>query len=80
VLLGGRDVGLKDAVQASLNASNIAARSSDHKFPASDALNICNRGMTGAGVQVEIPLRLRQSAGSRAALAKAVHHALLSRD
>jgi phage replication-related protein YjqB (UPF0714/DUF867 family) len=79
VLLGGRDAELKDAVHASLVASNIAVRSSDHRFPAAEPMNICNRGMTGAGVQVEIPLRLRQSAGSRAALAKAVRHALLGR-
>lgn len=78
VLLGGRDSELRDAVQAALVASKIAVRSTGHKFPASNPLNICNRGMTGEGVQMELPLRMRQSAGVRAALAKSVRLALLA--
>lgn len=78
VLLGGRDSDLRDAVQASLVASKIPVRSTGHRFPAANPLNICNRGMTGEGVQMEVPLRMRQSPVVRAGLAKAVRLALLA--
>lgn len=76
VLLGGRDEKLKAAISQALAAAGIELRSSGHPFPAEDAKNICNRGRSGKGVQLEVPLWLRRSASGRSSLAKAVRQAL----
>jgi phage replication-related protein YjqB (UPF0714/DUF867 family) len=77
VLLGGRDEDLRTATHQALDAAGIEVRSEGHQFPAADSQNICNRGKSGMGVQIEIPRHLRSAPAFRAALAGAVRSVLL---
>jgi phage replication-related protein YjqB (UPF0714/DUF867 family) len=82
VYLGGRDAGLRDAIGAALRGAGFAARI-DTRNPGRHPLNICNRGSTGQGVQLEISrdLRRRLRAGHdlRAGFAEAVRAAIAAR-
>ena len=60
LLLGGRDHGLRDRLAAGLRASGVAAATQGHAYPAVHPQNICNRGATGRGVQIEFPDPLRR--------------------
>ena len=60
VLLGGRDTQLRDPLALALEAAGVAAASSGHRFPATNPANICNRGASGRGVQLELPHSLRR--------------------
>lgn len=62
VYLGGRDVALKDRIGAALSANGIAVETVGHRYPAVDPRNICNRGASGAGVQLEATHALRRGA------------------
>lgn len=59
VQLGGRDTRLRDRIAGSLADSAIYAAVGGHRFPATHAANVCNRGASGKGVQLELtdPLR-----------------------
>jgi phage replication-related protein YjqB (UPF0714/DUF867 family) len=59
IWLGGRDIGLRDAVGDALKQAEFAV-TTDHDLPGIEPNNICNRGRTGAGVQLEIPKSLRK--------------------
>jgi phage replication-related protein YjqB (UPF0714/DUF867 family) len=61
VWMGGRDTGLRDAIGAALIAAGFAATADGHEFPAESRENICNRGRSGAGVQLELPRTLRDA-------------------
>jgi phage replication-related protein YjqB (UPF0714/DUF867 family) len=61
VLLGGRDRQLTDRLSEALRAANIASKTDGHPFPGAEPRNICNRGLTGQGVQLEITTALRTS-------------------
>jgi len=59
IFLGGLDSRLKQEFASALRHARFRVETKGHKFIAVDADNICNRGRSGAGVQVEIsgPLR-----------------------
>ncbi|MEO7868836.1 MAG: poly-gamma-glutamate hydrolase family protein [Candidatus Eisenbacteria bacterium] len=62
VYLGGRDMELGKSIQAALLESRYAVAA--HENPALqgfDPRNICNRGQTGAGVQLELSAGLRRT-------------------
>lgn len=61
VLLGGRDVALKERIAAALRAESLFALDDGHPYPAVHPDNICNRGAGGGGVQLEITHPLRRS-------------------
>ncbi len=61
VLLGGRDEALKSALEAAFVAAGVACLVSGHRFPGLDPRNVCNRGASGAGVQLELSRALRRS-------------------
>lgn len=77
VLLGGRDRVLRGAIAAGLQAAGVACEDAPSGLDAADPANICNRGRSGAGVQLEISLALRQSR-RRSVLTRAVRDALLT--
>lgn len=77
VLLGGRDRVLRGAIAARLQAAGVACEDATSGLDAADPANICNRGRSGAGVQLEISLALRQSR-RRSVLTRAVRDALLT--
>lgn len=58
-LLGGRDVALAGALADRMYVRGVRARISGHRYPGLDARNLCNRGASGAGVQIELSDRLR---------------------
>jgi phage replication-related protein YjqB (UPF0714/DUF867 family) len=60
VLIGGLDKVLAASVAESLSRAGILAATAGHRFPATNADNVCNRGATGRGVQIEVPHRLRR--------------------
>jgi phage replication-related protein YjqB (UPF0714/DUF867 family) len=61
VLLGGRHRRLTDQLSEALRVVNIANRTHGHPFPGAEPRNICNRGVTRRGVQLEITTALRAS-------------------
>jgi phage replication-related protein YjqB (UPF0714/DUF867 family) len=58
-LLGGRDVALACAMADRLHARGVRAQVSGHRYPGLDAANLCNRGRTERGVQIELSDGLR---------------------
>jgi len=58
-LLGGLDEELKMRIGAAIAAAGIETRLAGHRYPAVHQRNICNRGRSGAGVQIELTSALR---------------------
>lgn len=77
VLLGGLDAVLKLRLAESLRQAGLRGDTGGHLFPGTDRSNICNRGRSGRGVQLEISSALRGSR-SEPALAQAVRTVLLA--
>jgi phage replication-related protein YjqB (UPF0714/DUF867 family) len=77
VLLGGRDEVLRGAIAAQLRAAGLTCEDAPSRLAGADPRNICNRGRTGSGAQLEISMDLRRSP-RRSVLVRAVRHALMS--
>lgn len=60
VYIGGLHVDLKQAIAAALHGVGVEAHLDGHNFPAVDPENICNRGSSGRGVQLEFTTGLRR--------------------
>jgi phage replication-related protein YjqB (UPF0714/DUF867 family) len=75
VLLGGRDDVLRGAIAARLQAAGLACEDAPAGHAGTDPRNICNRGRSGVGVQLEVSMDLRRSR-RRAVLVRAVREAL----
>lgn len=58
--VGGMDRGRKQAVVDALQAAGFEATVATRTMKGLEPMNICNRGCSGAGVQLEIPFTLRQ--------------------
>jgi len=76
VLLGGLDHSLKDKVAAGLRQAGIDVQYDGHHFQATDPTNICNRGQSNKGLQLELTRALRRSANAQQ-VARAVRAVLL---
>lgn len=68
VLLGGLNTTLKSQLAAALRDVNVTVQTDGHGFPATDANNICNRGLTRSGVQLEFTGPLRGAAAETRAV------------
>lgn len=75
VLLGGLDEGLKRKVAQALRQTGFTYLADGHRFPGSHPRNICNRGRSRAGLQLELSESLRK-AGDWPGLADAVRGVL----
>ncbi len=75
LFVGGRDTGLRDRLAAALLAADHRAETAGHRYPAVHPNNVCNRGATGRGAQIELPHSLRRG-GAAHAIAAAVRAAL----
>jgi phage replication-related protein YjqB (UPF0714/DUF867 family) len=75
VLLGGLDRPLKEKIARSLGESGFSYLMDGHRFPGSQPSNICNRGRSGKGVQLELSEGLRKR-GEWSGLAHAVRSVL----
>jgi phage replication-related protein YjqB (UPF0714/DUF867 family) len=58
--LGGLDTALRDRIAAALRRAGFQALTGGHLFPADQPANICNKGRSGRGVQLELPRGLRR--------------------
>ena len=67
VWMGGRDLALRDAIAWSLARSGFLAATDGHPLTGRLASNICNRGASEAGVQLELPGTLRDDLARDAA-------------
>jgi phage replication-related protein YjqB (UPF0714/DUF867 family) len=54
ILLGGRDEMLKVAIRHALAEAAIFVRTDDHEFQGRGRENVCNRGRSHKGVQIEL--------------------------
>jgi phage replication-related protein YjqB (UPF0714/DUF867 family) len=79
VLLGGLNEKLKRDVAQALAEIGISYLTDGHRFPGRDPRNICNRGRSGEGLQLELSGGLRK-AGDWSGLAGAVRAALKNID
>ena len=79
VLLGGLDGDLKVQLAEALVGAGVAVETKGHRYPATDLNNICNRGRSGKGVQLELTGSLRGSA-AEARLVCAVRSVLAGLD
>ena len=78
IFVGGRDDKLKQRVAAALNRAAIPAVACNQqaKHGGRHPDNICNRGLTGKGVQLEISRPLRNSPQAWRTIAAAIGEAL----
>jgi phage replication-related protein YjqB (UPF0714/DUF867 family) len=60
VLLGGLDLELVEDVSARLTCRDIDAQTVGHPFEGKELGNICNRGATGRGLQIELTMPFRE--------------------
>ena len=77
VLLGGLNEGLKSELAQALSQAGFSCMSDGHRFPGKDPRNICNRGRTGEGLQLELSEGLRKG-GDWSGLAAVVRAVLAS--
>lgn len=59
IWLGGRDKELIELLVVRLGAAGYQTRIGDHEFPAMEQTNVCNRGKSGKGAQLELPPGIR---------------------
>ncbi len=57
--VGGLDDRLITSIEQQLRNGGFPTDSDNHGFPAKHPQNICNRGISGSGVQLELPKTLR---------------------
>ncbi|MGH8119121.1 MAG: poly-gamma-glutamate hydrolase family protein [Gammaproteobacteria bacterium] len=79
VFLGGLDFDLKQCLGLAFRNARLRIETDGHNFPAIDRDNICNRGRSGAGVQVEISGPLRRGRNINI-LIEAIRDVLVHRD
>ncbi|MGB0637476.1 MAG: poly-gamma-glutamate hydrolase family protein [Gammaproteobacteria bacterium] len=60
VFLGGLDKRLIDIIAESIRSTGMEVRTVGHRFPGKHHNNICNRGRSGMGVQIELSEPLRR--------------------
>lgn len=69
VVVGGLDASLRDEIVAALTAAGFSAVAVFvGDLAGRDPANICNRGVSGAGVQLELPRTLRRQLTSQSGL------------
>ncbi len=80
IYLGGQNTELLEKIKTHLNENGFQTLSQGHPFPASDPNNLCNRGPTKQGAQIELPWSLRQSLmndpDQLTTLARSLHNAV----
>ena len=77
ILIGGLNVTLKNHLAVTIRGVGVTVQTEGHAFPATNANNICNRGLTGRGVQLEFSAPLRGAAAEACAVS-AVRSVLVS--
>lgn len=76
ILLGGLDRALKQRIYQRLVEHDLPVQSDDHPFLGQEEQNICNRGLGRAGLQIEIPRKIRNQSDLYPKIAGAIRSAL----
>jgi phage replication-related protein YjqB (UPF0714/DUF867 family) len=76
VLLGGLDKELAALIAEALACEGLKAKLSGHKFTGASPTNVCNRGRTGAGAQLELTAALRSSSVAVEGVVRSVREVL----
>jgi phage replication-related protein YjqB (UPF0714/DUF867 family) len=76
--VGGRDGDLSAALAAHLSQAQFPVEADSRRYPGLHVRNICNRGRSGRGAQLEVTYDLRAEKW-RAAIARAVRSAIAAR-
>lgn len=71
VYLGGRDLDLRAELATAFRAAGLLAVEEGHPWPGRRRSNVCNRGATGRGVQLELTWELRRGDGAARLIAAA---------
>ena len=79
VCTGGADGELRALIAEALRAAGYEVREDGHSYPGMNPKNICNRGRTAKGVQLELSRGLRKQA-DLPQLAEAIRPVLLARE
>lgn len=61
IFIGGLDIKTKNKLANNFNKTNICVHTENHKYPGKNPNNICNRGLTKQGVQIELTDPLRKT-------------------
>jgi phage replication-related protein YjqB (UPF0714/DUF867 family) len=61
IMMGGLDTALRDGMACKLKAAEFKVKTAGHRYKAECPRNICNRGKSGRGAQLELPLALRKA-------------------
>lgn len=64
VYMGGKDAALVSEIVERLQQAGFETQKDNHPFPGIQDTNIVNRGLTGKGAQLEVPLSLRRRLGN----------------
>ena len=75
ICMGGADTELRSRMSTALQSVGYDVRDDGHAYPGDDPNNICNRGRTRKGIQLELSSELRQQA-VKLELARAVRSVL----
>ena len=73
---GGRDKDLIENIIVQINAAGIPVADSNPQYPGTNPHNVCNRGASGQGAQLEISRGLRDDLDKLRRLCDAVHLAI----
>ena len=76
VYVGGLSESLKDEFVTAFKSEGIEAMTKGHKYPGKHPNNICNRGLTNEGVQVELTDTLRGTEAEKTVV-KSIRNVLL---
>lgn len=79
IYLGGLNESLKAELFLAFKSEEISVCVEGHKYPGKNPDNICNRGMTNQGVQIELTDTLRGTAAEEKVV-RAVRKVLLTKD
>ena len=79
VFVGGLDRDLRELVTENLEERNIPSMRAGRRYGGLDPNNICNRGLSGGGVQLEISRPLRDNPKAWVTLAESVRQAVKTR-
>jgi phage replication-related protein YjqB (UPF0714/DUF867 family) len=79
VYTGGLDQAGQRSVTQALAREQIAVSDTDHPYPGRHPNNICNRGASATGIQIECSTAIRRSPFHRQTVASAVRGALEAR-
>ncbi|MDA0821058.1 MAG: poly-gamma-glutamate hydrolase family protein [Proteobacteria bacterium] len=79
VMLGGRDRNLIERLGTAISTTGVCVLVGEHPYPGLHATNICNRGRSAQGVQIELTDSLRGSFQEQAVV-MAIRQVILDRD